>query len=530
MAIYESQMFLHVIWSVLLITIATATPPDLSSLTAHEKPELSEHLSAVIGEDVAKSIEYKRQAEVAPLTTPKSRIQIKTAPNGVDYEYEYVYYYYDDDEDANRTTTRNRYQTIERTTKPFEMGNSLSKGEKERLPSSTRFPPRHGESNKSSEIAVVKVKHPSLDLVDSDTFNTADNRNLYATPSNDDPMEKVAFDLYVILQNEMMAAEITNTTTEEDETTIEVTTEAETTTEATTTTVTQRTTEVVVESRPAASRNRFKLRPVTTTSTTDVIPAKSRYGAGKPPASRANSFGRTFSTTEPSTTTVFERPSFGTRGIRTRNRFNLRHTTETVFTGETSTKAPRQRATFSSRSRSRPTTALSEESSTTTTTKPRVALPSRFLSPRKSLLLRTTTLPIETSENQEDNDAHHTEKIVISSTVSSIQESTTSQSGIHRLKNRPRIHVHSAERSKGATQNVFANRKVNPLIARRQFGLNSSTSEIEDDSPEDLNEAVADELLVTDQPTSEQPRGLGLLGARRKLPLRRPGTIFSAAP
>ncbi|XP_059609694.1 uncharacterized protein LOC132257031 isoform X3 [Phlebotomus argentipes] len=490
MAIYESQMFLHVIWSVLLITIATATPPDLSSLTAHEKPELSEHLSAVIGEDVAKSIEYKRQAEVAPLTTPKSRIQIKTAPNGVDYEYEYVYYYYDDDEDANRTTTRNRYQTIERTTKPFEMGNSLSKGEKERLPSSTRFPPRHGESNKSSEIAVVK--------------------------------------------NEMMAAEITNTTTEEDETTIEVTTEAETTTEATTTTVTQRTTEVVVESRPAASRNRFKLRPVTTTSTTDVIPAKSRYGAGKPPASRANSFGRTFSTTEPSTTTVFERPSFGTRGIRTRNRFNLRHTTETVFTGETSTKAPRQRATFSSRSRSRPTTALSEESSTTTTTKPRVALPSRFLSPRKSLLLRTTTLPIETSENQEDNDAHHTEKIVISSTVSSIQESTTSQSGIHRLKNRPRIHVHSAERSKGATQNVFANRKVNPLIARRQFGLNSSTSEspleIEDDSPEDLNEAVADELLVTDQPTSEQPRGLGLLGARRKLPLRRPGTIFSAAP
>ncbi|XP_055690071.1 mucin-2 isoform X2 [Lutzomyia longipalpis] len=615
-------------------TVATDTLPigsqTLGGLSAREKPELSEHLSAVIGEDVAKSIEYKRQVEEAelgstarppPLTTPssdstpKSRIQIKTAPNGVDYEYEYVYYYYDEDEDANKTTTannqergRSKYQTIERTSKAppqadeekpvAEVEEQQEDEEEERLPQNTRFPPRSRNtpeqaSTEAPPAAKVSVKHPSLELVDSDTFNTADNRNLYSTPQqNDGAMEKAAFDLYVILQNEKMAVDATAETTTKDATTVEATTEIETTTQEvttttrrTTTTTTTTTTEApAVETRriaqnnvAAGTRNRFKLRPGTTTTTTEAPAAektgfvsKSRYG-GKPSGSRVNTFGRNLSTTSvPSTTSQTEtesKPSFGTRGTRTRNRFNIRSTTEgtsQVQAEETSTtsRPARPRATFSARSRSRLTTvAPSEEVANrteTTTARPRIALPSRpganrLLAPRKNPLIRGSTPAPSTEapaaaaagEDLEESDTSpETPPIRPEPEKTSnylfgqIESTTTSQSGLNRLKNRPRIQIQPAERPK-TTQNVFANRKVNPLIARRQFGVTSSTSEsppeVEETEPqseedsEDADTAEDNHPEQTEPPSSEAPRGLGLLGARRRLPLRRPGTLYSGA-
>ncbi|XP_055704071.1 uncharacterized protein LOC129802338 isoform X2 [Phlebotomus papatasi] len=568
-----------------LVASVTSETPSLSSqtlsLSGREKPELSEHLSAVIGEDVAKSIEYKRQVEEAELrstartlllTTPstestaKSRIQIKTAPNGVDYEYEYVYYYYDEDDDTNKTTTpsergRSRYQSIERTSKAPLADNSRTElNEEERLPQNTRFPPRNSPELITEAPVKISVKHPSLELVDSDTFNTADNRNLYGSQT-DGPMEKAAFDLYVILQNEKMAVDATEIATTEEPTTPDITTEFVEVTTMTqeVTTTTRRTTEAPspapTETRRVAAqtRNRFKLRPTpsTTTEVTEraTFAAKSRYGSGKPGGgNRANSFGRTLSTSVPSTTAPTEpesRSSFGSRATRTRNRFNLRSTTEASAVSEetsTASRLTRPRGTFSSRTRTRATTPSLEEvtnrTTETTTARPRVALPSRssnrLLAPRKNLL-RSSTAPPSTELPTEDLEESDVESQTSRSRPEEIEktESTTSQSGINRLRNRPRINIHPAGRPKAPVQNVFAARKVNPLI-RRPFGNTSSTSE----SPAEAEETDAEEepeidaeepaIEVTEAPSSEAPRGLGLLGTRRRLPLRRPGTINTA--
>lgn len=144
---------------------AGVSPPAAASFqfaATRQRPELNPVLSALIGEDVAKSIEAKRHiADNSPTTirpsghltttaaTPpsaargvgpsssssarphqqpllqllgeevndgltddidgldaagtenqKSRVKVKKGPNGEDYEYEFVYYYYDDEEEA----------------------------------------------------------------------------------------------------------------------------------------------------------------------------------------------------------------------------------------------------------------------------------------------------------------------------------------------------------------------------------------------------------------------------------------------
>lgn len=139
---------------------------------------------------------------------------MKKGPNGVDYEYEYVYYYYDDDEkDGKKTTTaaseeketvhtggKNRYTSVDRsssTAKPLpernEIPSSRGKGRQvipvveeiveERLPANTRFPPRNSASITPSVSVIstidettkkISVKRPSLELVDSQSFNRGD--------------------------------------------------------------------------------------------------------------------------------------------------------------------------------------------------------------------------------------------------------------------------------------------------------------------------------------------------------------------
>lgn len=144
-------------------------------------------------------------------TSQTSRIEIKKGPNGIDYEYEYVYYYYDDDEKdsgSKKTATvttdekfienqnggKNRYDKSTTTTKPNvdrnELPTSRGKGRQsipvteesveERLPANTRFPPRSAITPPSSVQVVsnvdettkkISVKRPSLELVDSQSFN-----------------------------------------------------------------------------------------------------------------------------------------------------------------------------------------------------------------------------------------------------------------------------------------------------------------------------------------------------------------------
>ncbi|XP_067641043.1 mucin-22 [Eurosta solidaginis] len=277
----------------------------MNLLPTKERPELNPVLSALINEDVMKSIEAKRAIEekeleqikaeleaerkqeekakrlsekaahkqpseevanYAALTTAapmkkieldedfntgfvdqsinldaagsesnkKSRIEIKKGPNGQDYEYEYVYYYEDED-DAKAAEApakadergKSRYSNIERTTSA-PSGNSLvsnkAKGrssnvadvsvdevEPERLPANTRFPnrgknvdaqptPALDSLENAAEKKKISVKRPSLELVDSATFNT-DEKQVKATRNGDTETKSA-----IVIEQEQAAA------------------------------------------------------------------------------------------------------------------------------------------------------------------------------------------------------------------------------------------------------------------------------------------------------------------------------------
>lgn len=335
-------------------------------------------LSATIGEDIKQNIEARRLVEDSEtrlrprearqndgasnsyvLTTEKSapksaankdkqtsRIQVKKGPNGQDYEYEYVYYYYDEDEEAAQDSTKtkdvesidssrgkSRYTTIERNSAEEDVPSRQASARleeapvpvEERLPQITRFPPRALITEAPQVIEEVKqqqqqqpqqqkIRRPSLDLVDSHSFNVDDKANkggrgstegagsvsardayrvnadteTSALESTTSTMEKAAFDLYVILQNENLNRDLTteqapevSTAAEEEEavteeslptTTEEATT---TTTEAPTTTTTVRTT----TPRPTTTkRTTTTTSTTTTTTTTTEAPVESRRG------------------------------------------------------------------------------------------------------------------------------------------------------------------------------------------------------------------------------------------------------------
>ncbi|XP_022214583.2 mucin-19 [Drosophila obscura] len=271
---------------------------SMNLLPTKERPELNPVLSALINEDVMKSIEAKRaieeeelaevrreieeaalaelaqratEAPVPQLTTlpaatkkidnldedvvvdphdefvnqnfalesagsensKKSRIEIKKGPNGQDYEYEYVYYYEDDADDAAaapakaavadaagdaETRGKTRYTNIERSTPASPSENSLQSGkakgrssssvsdgaediELERLPVNTRFPsrgknievpptPALDSLETAAERKKISVKRPSLELVDSETFNT-DEKQQKGSRNGDNELKPV---------------------------------------------------------------------------------------------------------------------------------------------------------------------------------------------------------------------------------------------------------------------------------------------------------------------------------------------------
>ncbi|XP_026464595.1 flocculation protein FLO11-like [Ctenocephalides felis] len=289
-----------------------------------------------VGDNVGSKINYgltalvNEEADTFSLETSPSeqkhhsRIQIKKGPNGQDYEYEYVYYYYDEDEptktdpvndsdkkpvnsetenntlqqEASASKTRNRYSSIERNSPASNVqeqnevipdGRSGSRSRsrqsaeeeisEERLPVSTRFPPRSRQvttttsaptdtssppSASTEERGRSPVRRPSLELVDSASFKThagdasvsqyrdadnqhsrenagveketAENDKLSASATSEtnvdqttegnldgttDPssMDKVALDLYAYLAGENLNANSDSTTESNDSTT-----------------------------------------------------------------------------------------------------------------------------------------------------------------------------------------------------------------------------------------------------------------------------------------------------------------------
>ncbi|XP_030761371.1 flocculation protein FLO11 isoform X2 [Sitophilus oryzae] len=349
----------------------------------------------------------------------RSRIQIKKGPNGQEYEYEYVYYYYDEDDEKDKITNAHdgpAKNTISRSDKNREKptpeanevvpsrgkarGRQLGEDEpvqEERLPANTRFPPRSRNLNTTpvpdedddSKVAASRtrtrgkattessnaeddnvsdetqgtrgrtranVRRPSLDLVDSETFNTHSaaaqspsfpaqlpagpedpedkepsrepapvSENTEETkkpvPENGEPttpmagMEKVALDLYAISQGtqKLFGEDGTEISTEDGKSTGETdatTPESSSTEEIETTTPTTTTTTTTTTPAPTTTTR-------TTTTTTEAPTKASRFGGRRTPLSGRK--GGSTTTTEASSPSEkpkkFGRPSgsFGGR-------------------------------------------------------------------------------------------------------------------------------------------------------------------------------------------------------------------------
>ncbi|KAJ6644379.1 hypothetical protein Bhyg_09348, partial [Pseudolycoriella hygida] len=271
---------------------------------------------------------------------------------------------------------------------------------------------------------------------------------------------------------------------------------------------------------------------------------------------------------------------------RTRNRFNLRGSTTTEASEEnavdnsastTQRSAVRLRPSFQLRTRGRPTTpsaaTVQNESGTAeqpstderpeekVEEKPVPTRPSRFNVGRPNRLLgrsRTPALnnlkpqpagesdigPSAAGENESTKSDDEANSNDGASTIS--ESSTPPETGLNRLRNRPRIQI-TASTARTKAPAVAINRKVNPLIARRKLGGSSTTqeptSEEEIDAQngnsqdeqydtkegEDYENSKESKNAATEvaETSSEQPRGLGLLGNRKRLQIRRPGTLVS---
>ncbi|CRL06742.1 CLUMA_CG019464, isoform A [Clunio marinus] len=569
--------------------------------TTTEKPVLT--TTSTVAQRVNEGLidDFSILEEAGTENKQTSRIQIKKGPNGQDYEYEYVYYYYDDDEKnpedddiiigsrkgPSSTTTqassgKSRYSNIERgsSTSAPERNEIQSRGKaraqalpapvveeivEERLPQATRFPQRAKSANPSENAPETSkkqhVKRPSLELVDSHSFVTDEKSSKgpriveselsrseltetvskstfeYASSTtessfdNEDEeedttplMEKFAIDLYAILANENAREDDKKNTSSE--------TSPEASTETT---------------KP---KNRFS-RP------------SSSFGS-------RNSAARTSKTTSApeevkENVEKTEAPSLSSSrlGSKSRNRFSLRNkesttTTEKTTDTESSTTASRlvkPRPQFSLRNRGR-------NSQTTTTTEATDVSEDTEEKEEKAVEKATSIVPRPTSRlninrpgsrllpgqkartsplnarrvttNDENNDGNKLEN------ENESDPETTTPNNLNKLKSRPRIQINGDSKAKKTSNAVVVNRKVNPLISKRKFGVTSTTeATAEDDKSAETEsdnnngkeggseseEVKDDETTQAAEATSEQPaRGLGLLN-RRKIVNRRPGTI-----
>lgn len=642
--------------------------PRESSGTKYLKPQIDSALGEMIGENIRNIIDSHHGAEEAELsqtaTTPanvinindinlleagsetkhKSRIVTKKAENGKEYEYEYYYYYEDEGEDDNdevvdekensKSSGDSKKKTSNVDTKSNDIPKVLIEDEQ---PIYTRFPPRDTVAKSTTQQVTTTensitdnrkhhVKRPSLELVDSHSFNTNDKKSttrnfesevnksdtfesiskstveydeklpVTKTPSIDTTtrdfiMHKSAMDLYAILanenlnsENEVIALESSTVTEAPEETS--VATQKTTTTKRTTTT-TERTTTTTTTTTPAPeevkgpfSRNSLALRnrgrhtkgphehrPVstTTTTTTTSAPASESVGSFKPRGrfNKAPSSSRNRPThKEPE---VVEKKETEEQSQpkpigRTRNRFNLkpaitRTTTEapketheeSAVTVGRSSLVNRPRPTFASRGRgnARITSSSAAAVETTTTsqaatqevsqdqeqpqeeTKPAVSPTQSRLNTRLGITRRNPLLVRKQQEAKEAQEKHD-EKL---KELSESENAKPSESGVNKLKSRPRITiapVHDAHKSRP----IQINRRVNPLLKNRFASTTAEPSTVADEKPEpeeteeekeeSVTEAEVKEENITEAPT---PKPHGLAALRRKIVLRQPGKL-----
>lgn len=655
--------------------------PRESSGSKYLKPQIDSALGEMIGENIRNIIDSHHGDEEAELsltaTTPanvvnindinlleagsetkhKSRIVTKKAENGKEYEYEYYYYYEDEGEDDNdevvdekeqkvKPDTRKKASNID--TKSNDIPKVLSEEEQ---PIYTRFPPRDNVAKATTQQVTTTenaitdnrkhhVKRPSLELVDSHSFNTNDKksttRNFESeaskseafeaiskstieydeklpvtkspaidTTTRDFIMHKSAMDLYAILanenlnsENEVIASESSTTTEVPEETSVATskpTTTRTTTTERTTTTTTT-TTAAPVEVKSPFSRNSLALRnrgrnnqvphehkqPASTTTTTHAPASESSssssssgLGSFKPrgrfnKAPSSASRPRTTAAQKEETTEKKEtevETSQPKQIGRTRNRFNLKpaitRTTaepsketqkesahdEAVVTAGRSSLVNRPRPTFASRGRvnSRITTSSASAATETTTTsqaatqeatqdqeqtqeetKPAVSPTQSRLNGRLGLTRRNPLLVRKQQEAKEAQEKHDEKQKELSDGGDS---NKPSESGVNRLKNRPRITI-APSHDKPTSRPAQINRRVNPLLKNRLASTTAEPSTITDEKPvveeleeekeEAVTESEAKEENITEAPT---PKPHGLAALRRKIILRQPGKL-----
>lgn len=652
--------------------------PRESSASKYLKPQIDTALGEMIGENIRNIIDSHHSAEDLELsqtaTTPanvvnindinlleagsetkhKSRIVTKKAENGKEYEYEYYYYYEDEGEDDNdevvdekenvKPDSRKKPSNID--TKSNDIPKVLNEEEQ---PIYTRFPPRDNVAKATTQQVTTTenaitdnrkhhVKRPSLELVDSHSFNTNDKksttRNFESESSKSDTFEsnskstveydeklpvtkspaidtttrdyimhKSAMDLYAILanenlnsENEVIASESSTTTEIPEETSVATskpTTTRTTTTVRTTTTTTTTTTAAPAEPKSPFSRNSLALRnrgrnnqalhehkqehkqaPASTTTTTTHAPASenggSTFGSFKPrgrfnKASASAPRARPTATQKEETTEKKETEAETSQPKpigRTRNRFNLkpaitRTTTdapkeshdEAVVTAGRSSLVNRPRPTFASRGRanSRITTSSAAATEATTTsqaatqeasqdqeatqeeTKPPASPTQSRLNNRLGITRRNPLLVRKQQEAKEAQEKHDEKQKELNEGGDS---SKPSESGVNKLKSRPRITIAPSHEKHASRPSVQINRRVNPLLKNRHASTTVEPATVADDKPvveeleeekeEAVTESEAKEEAITEAPT---PKPHGLAALRRKIVLRQPGKL-----
>ncbi|XP_070499819.1 serine-rich adhesin for platelets isoform X2 [Chironomus tepperi] len=376
-----------------------------------------------------------------------------------------------------------------------------------------------------------------------------------------------------------------------------------TTTEATTTTTTTEkittTTEEVTEATrrggltAGRNSNRFKFQGRTgSLSTTTSIPESTEATKGVKSRFNKPSFnaggrsgGRTTKTTAAPVEENVEKsevtqqqaaPANKFRSGGARNRFNLRNTASPSSTEKaavntevettTASRLVKPRPQFSLRSRSRsgasPSSTETPAQSNTETavaeneqdkeenavdksssSAPIVPRPTSRLNINRSgnriaptAGQRSRPSPLNRSRVNSNVDSNDDNK---SANENESDAEATTQNNLNKLKSRPRIQINTESKAKKTTAQPVINRKVNPLISKRKFGVTSTTEAAVDETEENesdnaakegakdvsesVNELKEEETTQAVEVTSEQPRGLGLLN-RRKLVNRRPGT------
>lgn len=383
------------------------------------------------------------------------------------------------------------------------------------------------ETEHSKSEAFEAVSRSSIEYASSTTETSVDEEE-DTTPL----MEKLAIDLYAILANENAKEddkksksdfEATTVASDDEATTVEeeatssvapTTTTTTTTTPAPTTTTTTEAPTTTTEAPRGrggitAGRNRFKLQPkgaAPTEAATEASTEKPKNRFSRPSSSFS---GRNSASSRATKTTAApeevkevaekkEAPAPSKLGAKPRNRFSLRNqagpsTTEKSTEAESSTPSrllkPRPQFSLRGRGASRqasPTTEASDVTEEqaenkeekpvekTTSIVPRPTSRLNLNRPSNRLLpgQKPRTSPLNPRRGNDDtNDSNK------SGNENESDAETTTQTNVNKLKSRPRIQVNADAKAKKTASPVAVNRKVNPLISKRKFGVTSTTGD-----------------------------------------------------